>query len=381
MRIFNTSNFSTGSRTKDILGLLLALAVGIGGQLFLSYPVEVLIPKHPMISSRDWADSHVERELKISYKNSQNWEEKRELFTRLTSETDVYGNKAEITQNAIWYADTAKTTAEWNQPHNLNAEWQLISENPVGPDRPASRLFCHYPPVGGANCFFFAYSGHWYTRIYFSNWSNERLSSSEIQHIIARVSQLLISMPDGQVAASSPIQPALMPMTDIIIPTSAAIQPELASMPYVMPYVANLIPTSTVQPTSYMSTRVPHDGYYPTLTRVPHDDDGTISLMSCSPLQKGETRTVSAGTFIFGDVIIIDGVPQYDSNIADEETVAYFEKEANVTAPLGARCYLGTSDLINLVIQSELWQGCDSKCASIRFVLVQSDGQHVEVYR
>ncbi len=103
------------------------------------------------------------------------------------------------------------------------------------------------------------------------------------------------------------------------------------------------------------------------------------TLASCSSLQSGETRTVSAGTYILGD-IIIDGTPQYVTSIPNEGTVAYFEREATVLAQWGAACFTGSKELKDEVIQGELQHGCGSKCTSVRFVLVQNDIQHVEVF-
>ncbi len=113
----------------------------------------------------------------------------------------------------------------------------------------------------------------------------------------------------------------------------------------------------------------------PTATVVTSGGD----LTSCSALKNGETRQISAGTFVIGD-IIIDGVAQYDSGGTGESTVAYFEKESTVTAQWGAGCYIGSKILAEQIIQGELQQGCGSKCTSVRFVLVQIDGQQPVKY-
>ena len=103
------------------------------------------------------------------------------------------------------------------------------------------------------------------------------------------------------------------------------------------------------------------------------------TLANCSSLSSGETRTVLPGTYILGDVTI-DGTPQYVTSIPNEGTVAYFEKEATVLAHWGAACLTGSSNLKDEIIQGELQHGCGSKCTSVRFVLVQNDGQHVELF-
>ncbi len=88
---------------------------------------------------------------------------------------------------------------------------------------------------------------------------------------------------------------------------------------------------------------------------------------------------VAAGTYVIGD-ITIDGTIQYTDNVG-EGTIAYFEREASVFAKWGAGCLIGSKNLLDQVIQGEFQHGCGSACSSIRFVLVQSDGnQKVQMY-
>lgn len=138
----------------------------------------------------------------------------------------------------------------------------------------------------------------------------------------------------------------------------------------------------SVPPTSMNSSETP----IPTLETQPPvikpTETVTISggdLTSCSAFKNGETRQISAETFVIGD-IIIDGVAQYDSGGTKEGTVAYFEKKSTVTAQWGAGCYIGSKTLAEQIIQGELQHGCDSKCTSVRFILVQSDGQQIVEY-
>ncbi len=342
MQSFIKSIISNRNLIYDLVGILVLLALGVGGLIIVSNPIMVLIPKHPMISAEDWTGSRATQGVEII--EARHWEENRELLIRLESRDDAEGQDAEIVQRSTWYADTTEAEAMWNHSY-LSRDWQLISENYISRDNPASRLFCRYdlyPPIRTA-CYFYAYRGHWYTEINLSSWSNEYLSSSEIQQITNRANQLLMSASDEQITASLPIQPGPMspPYVIVVAPTSAA------------------IPNGFIIPTAI-----------PTI----------ISLNSCPSFQSGETRTVSPGTFIFGNVII-DDVTQYDSNIASEGTVAYFEKGSTVTAPFGADCYIGSSDSVYQVVQNELQYGCGSKCTSVRVVLVQNDGQHVEIYK
>lgn len=139
---------------------------------------------------------------------------------------------------------------------------------------------------------------------------------------------------------------------------------------------ASVLPTSTTSGNPPVATLEPQPPVInPTATIVSTGG----GLTSCSAFKNGETRKISAGTFVIGD-IIIDGTAQYDFGGTKEGTVAYFEKESSVTAQWGAGCYTGSKTLAEQVIQGELEHGCGSKCTSVRFVLVQSDGQQIIEY-
>jgi len=103
------------------------------------------------------------------------------------------------------------------------------------------------------------------------------------------------------------------------------------------------------------------------------------NLASCQSFQSGETRQVSANTFVVGDVII-EGVNQYDAGGTGESTVAFFEKSVSVTAPWGAGCYTGSNIFIEQVVQRELNYGCGSTCNSVRFIHVKSNGEQSVQY-
>lgn len=98
------------------------------------------------------------------------------------------------------------------------------------------------------------------------------------------------------------------------------------------------------------------------------------SLSGClSGLAKGETRTVSPGTYIVGD-IVIDGIRQHDRK-EKEGTVAFFEREATAYAEWGASCYQGNISLLSQVIQGEYETGCDTGCIKVRSIIIRTDGQ------
>jgi hypothetical protein len=97
------------------------------------------------------------------------------------------------------------------------------------------------------------------------------------------------------------------------------------------------------------------------------------SLQGCSSLAKRETRTISRGTFIVGDVVV-NGTPQYDPR-EKEGTVVFLERDASIFAEWGAACYQGNIGLLSQVIQGEYNTGCDTGCIKVRAVIVRSDGQ------
>jgi|GEM_PF-6333032 len=186
--------------------------------------------------------------------------------------------------------------------------------------------------------------------------------------------------------------------TDILQPTVPAIQVE--STPLNTP-----LPTPTPQPASTWTptfTPQPIPTWTPTNTPVPPTETFTPVpppntptlrmiqptatrigqvLISCNELKKGETRQVSGGTFVIGDIKVND-VIQYDiGGAANEGTIAFFEQGGSVTAEWGAGCYQGSEELLNKVIQGEFEHGCGSKCTSVRVVIVRSDGQqNVQYY-
>ncbi len=129
-------------------------------------------------------------------------------------------------------------------------------------------------------------------------------------------------------------------------------------------------PYSTTAPVSTQSVSIPTKSSN-------NESDG--NLTSCSAFQNGETRQISPGTFVIGD-ITINGTPQYDVGGTGEGTLAYFESESTVTAQWGAGCYTGNKNLADEIIQGEFQHGCGSKCTSVRFVDVQSDGQQQVQY-
>lgn len=343
----------------DLVGITIFLVLGVFGLIVVSNPIRILIPNHPMISPQDWPGSLSSEGVEII--DGTQWNEKRELLIRLNLDKPG-GYDTEITQNAIWHTNMEETALMWKESR-LDRDWKLISENGISRDKPASRLYCRddLNPPYKITCYFYAYRGHWFTTIHFTSKSDNSLIFAEIQRISARAEQLLMSVADEEIAAALPIKP------------------ETTSQPYVLvitepPVATNQdITVTTPDPLHIPTPLIPPTLAHPGIPTI-------IQMVSCSSFQIGETRTVSADTFIFGN-IIINGIEQYASNNATESAISFFETKSTVTTTSGADCYLGGKELINFVIQNELQHGCGSRCTSVRFVLVTKDGQFVEIHR
>jgi hypothetical protein len=52
--------------TIDVIGVILALGLGLGGQIFILNPINILSPKLPMLSQQDWPHSHTDQGVRIS---------------------------------------------------------------------------------------------------------------------------------------------------------------------------------------------------------------------------------------------------------------------------------------------------------------------------
>jgi len=227
MRTYKNSIFRNKNLIKDLFGISLILAIGIGGFLAAQNPVPILVPEHPMLSADDWPGSHATRKLSIS--DAENLEKRRDLHIRLNSNQDANGISAEVSQSATWHADPKEAMLRWNEFHQETPGQGLVSENLMSREQPISRLYCDNELHYTTRCTFYAYRGHWFTYIKFLSKSNEHFSTDEIMQITARANQLLMSVSDEQVAATLPIQstPTLLPNVFIITAISTATQPNI----------------------------------------------------------------------------------------------------------------------------------------------------------
>ena len=189
-------SFSNLVLIRDIKWIMLTLAIGISGQLFISNPIRTLTPKLPMLSHQDWPSSQVASELRIS--ENWQWPEGREYFIRMQiTERHRYDRKAEIVQRTTWYADPSQPAiAVADDLKWIRKQPDAIS--PPGTDTPTSWLYCANFPFETTvwSCTYFAYWGHWYSEVEFWSKGDQYLSLSEMEQFITRVDQLLMSAPD-----------------------------------------------------------------------------------------------------------------------------------------------------------------------------------------
>ena len=100
---------------RDLIGIVLALALGFGGQRFLSDPVSVLAPELPVLSTQDWPGSQFSVEPQIIEAGA--WSETRafrQSLILIRNEIAI----AEVTQTILWHADRMQAAAAWDQHRN-----------------------------------------------------------------------------------------------------------------------------------------------------------------------------------------------------------------------------------------------------------------------
>ncbi|GEM_PF-3456726 len=187
---------------RDIIGILLILSIGIIGQFIVSDPLGFLFPELPMLSTKDWPGS---REVSgASLSDGWSWNEMRVFSVRLqTTRYDAFHIGAEVFQEVTWFAETVEAAKAWER-RDCGAMCSLLNRKPdiVNPipqeDKPVSALFCRQSDSGlGLVCYYFAYSGHWYTYLRFQGSGEDDYPLySEMQKLIVRVDQLLLSASD-----------------------------------------------------------------------------------------------------------------------------------------------------------------------------------------
>lgn len=204
MKLFLTArSFDNQLWIRDILGILIAVAVGISGQFFVLNPLRILAPKTPLLAPQDWEGSRASSGPEVySRANISRWKEKHEFAIRLQrGQYWVLNSGAEIWQRAAWYADPLEAIDAWNRRENGQmGEFSNvipIRTKPLEQDSPGSVLYCRESSqYDTRRCTYFAYYHHWYTEVWFWGGGDQYLSLADVQSITGRVDQLLLEAPD-----------------------------------------------------------------------------------------------------------------------------------------------------------------------------------------
>ena len=194
MLSFSGPGVENRNLVRDLIGILLALAFGISGQLILSEPVKILAPRLPMLSPQDWPGSELGRALSIT--GGRPWRENRS-FTQSIMLIKNGISIAEATQRIIWHADRMQAAAMWNQYKNEPYYDFIVIASSTNNDKPESVLLCSTPaPDTYRECLYRAYWEHWYTDVTFTLGISDDVPLSEVQKLTDRLDQLLMSAPD-----------------------------------------------------------------------------------------------------------------------------------------------------------------------------------------
>jgi hypothetical protein len=201
--------------SRDQIGILLALIIGIAGQLIVFLipdPLDILAPQIPVLTPRDWQGSYIGTELFFTdnWRASYNadtpwspfvWDQRRGFYQSLYLTGDHF--LSSVDQTIVWYVDPGENANGWKKEFDAGTynSWPIL-ESRLSSDQPAFLLACN-PDVASSppQCWYLAYWKHWFTAIFFYRQSNgeiltEDLLWQDIHQLTARVDQLLLSAPD-----------------------------------------------------------------------------------------------------------------------------------------------------------------------------------------
>jgi hypothetical protein len=202
--------------SRDQMGFLLALVIGIAGQLIVFLipdPLDILAPQIPMLTPQDWPGSYIGTELfftdnwRVSYNVDTPWspflwDEKRGFYQSLYLTGDNF--LSSVDQTIVWYANPGENANVWKKELDAGTYngWPIL-ETRQSIYQPASLLACVPDPgpmTSPPQCWYLAYWEHWFTAIFFYRQSNEdnlneELLMQDISQLTAWVDQLLMSAP------------------------------------------------------------------------------------------------------------------------------------------------------------------------------------------
>lgn len=192
--------------SRDQMGILLALIIGIAGELIVFLipdPLDILAPQIPMLTPRDW---------RVSYSPSNPWrpflwQEKRGFHQSLYLTGDNF--LSSVHQTVAWYANPVENANIWRNEFDFGTynSWPII-ESRLGSDRPASFLACVPEPgpmISPPQCWYLAYWEHWFTAFFSIDNLMGRFS---LRNFCCRIS---INLQRGQTSSS-----CLRPMSPVL---------------------------------------------------------------------------------------------------------------------------------------------------------------------
>jgi hypothetical protein len=194
------------SIVRDLLGVLVFLSLGIGGQGFLLNPVGILTPDLPMLSREELPNSAATFVSEDSQSGSISQQREFHVTLIIGEEDQIHrgdgwlSNKgATISQNVFWYAEPAEAVFAWEQSENeIKDEFSIppIVSNSLGENNAASSLYCSDELNNRRICVYLSYWKHWYTEIRFLSGGDEYLSFADVQNLSSKATELLMSAPD-----------------------------------------------------------------------------------------------------------------------------------------------------------------------------------------
>lgn len=192
---------------RDLCGVLILLTLGVGGQIFLFMPVEILTPNLPILSRElipNSASTQISERSPTKLISTQRQFE----VTIIIGEEDkiirgdgwLTNNGAKISQKVYWYANPIEANVAWEQStdNEINKFYDIppVISKSLDDKNPAYILYCSDEPNKRKICVYFSYWKHWYTVIWFWSGGEEFLSLNEIQQLSLKATNLLILAPD-----------------------------------------------------------------------------------------------------------------------------------------------------------------------------------------
>lgn len=175
---------------RDVFLNVLILTAGLAGQFILFDPLRVLAPDLPLLSPDDWPGSQLTTPRLIV--DGLEWQSQRGFMQAIDQPP-----RAGVTQVIVWYADWVQAEEAW-ELHKNEPYFDLpILASSTDRNQPQSILFCTPPElISPRECSYRAYWGNWYTYLEFYGRTGKDLPLSEIQMLLERVDQLLMSAPN-----------------------------------------------------------------------------------------------------------------------------------------------------------------------------------------